>query len=370
MKANQKGAMAQSTAVLIVIVIILAAVAGYGWLRPAPAAETATATVTTGAGVVTQTVTVTAGATTTPVKQLKIFAIFATPIDEPWDNVIHQALKKAQTEFNFVYEWSDKNGYGPDFERELRRVAAKGYDIIFGDAFGNEEAVRRVAKEYPKTYFVFGSGLGPMDPNVAVFDDWIHESAYLAGMAAGKLTKTNTIGIVGGMPVEEVNRIINGFKLGAKAVNPDVKFKVTFINSWYDPPRAKEAALAFVDVGADVLYAERAGVIEAAKDRGVYAVGNMLDQHDIAPGTVITSAMWDMYPLVKYVITSVQGGTFVSIDLREWTMLAKGGAYIAPYREFDNKIPQDVKDKIDTTVEQIKEGLFRVPIDETTPVSD
>jgi len=306
----------------------------------------------------------------TNLTKLRVFAIFATPIEEPWDSVIHQALLRAEKELNIEYEWSDNNGYGAEFERALREAAARGYDIIFGDAFGNEEIVRNVAKDYPQTYFVFGSALGPMDPNLAVFDDWIHEPAYLGGMIAGKMTKTNVLGVVAGYPVEEVNRIVNAFKLGAKKINPEIKVKVAFINSWFDPVKAKEYALAMISEGADILYAERAGVIEAAKEAGVYAIGNMLDQHDEAPGTVITSVVWDMWPLVKYVITSVRSGSFVAMDLREWTMMAKGGAYLAPFREFEEMIPEDLKQEIEDIAERIKMGMFRVPIDETMPTSD
>jgi basic membrane lipoprotein Med (substrate-binding protein (PBP1-ABC) superfamily) len=96
----------------------------------------------------------------------------------------------------------------------------------------------------------------------------------------------------------------------------------------------------------------------------------MLDQHDEAPGTVITSVVWDMWPLVKYVITSVRSGSFVAMDLREWTMMAKGGAYLAPFREFEEMIPEDLKQEIEDITERIKMGMFRVPIDETMPTSD
>lgn len=306
----------------------------------------------------------------TTTRTLRVFAIFATPIEEPWDNVIHQALLKAEKELNIEYEWSDNNGYGAEFERALREAASRGYDIIFGDAFGNEEIVRRVAIDYPKTYFVFGSALGPMEPNVAVFDNWIHEPAYLSGMIAGKMTKTNVLGVVAGYPVEEVNRIVNAFKMGVKKTNPSAKVKVAFINSWFDPVKAKEYALAMIGEGADILYAERAGVIEAAKEKGVYAIGNMLDQYEEGPDTVITSVVWDMWPLVRYVITSVRNGNFVAMDLGEWTMMAKGGARLAPFRNFDDKIPQDVKQEINEITEKIKMGLYRVPIDENMPTSD
>lgn len=140
-------------------------------------------------------------------EKLKVFGAFATPIEEPWDGVIHAALIKAREEGKIDYEYTENIGYSGDMERILREVAEqKKPDIIFGDAFGNEEAVRRVAKDFPQIAFVFGSGLGPSDPNLSVFDNWIHEPAYLCGMLAGGLTKTGTIGVVGGYPVPEVNR--------------------------------------------------------------------------------------------------------------------------------------------------------------------
>jgi len=149
--------------------------------------------------------------------KLKVFGAFATPIEEPWDGVIHAALNKAKDAGTIDYEYNENIGYSGDMERILREVAdQKKPDIIFGDAFGNEEAVRRVAADYPKIAFVFGSGLGPSNPNTSVFDNWIHEPAYLCGMLAGGLTKSGTIGVVGGYPVPEVNRLVNAFIAGAK----------------------------------------------------------------------------------------------------------------------------------------------------------
>ena len=150
---------------------------------------------------------------------LSVFGAYATAIEEPWDGVIHSALQKAQADGRITYEFTDDIGYAGDMERVLREVAEqKKPDIIFGDAFGNEEAVRRVAKDYPAIAFVFGSGGGPAEPNFSVFDNWIHEPAYLSGMLAGGLTKSNVIGVVGGFPVPEVNRIVNAFIAGAMSV--------------------------------------------------------------------------------------------------------------------------------------------------------
>ena len=304
-------------------------------------------------------------------KPLKIFAVFATPIEEPWDNVIHQALLKAQSELGVTYSYSDKNGYGPDFDKALRDVASKGYDIIFGDGFGNEEAVRNVAKDYPGIQFVFGSDGGPTIPNVSVFDDYIHESAYLAGALAGKMTKKNVLGVVAAYSdVPEVARIVNAFILGAKQANPNVKVKVAFLDNWFDPAKAKELALAEIDAGADILFAERDGVIEAAKERNIMAIGNLLDQALQAPETVITSAVWDMYPLVKHVIERVRAGIIEASNLQDYSMMFKGGSYLAPFRNFDSKIPADVKAYIDDLQTKMMSGLFRVPMDESAPKSD
>jgi basic membrane protein A and related proteins len=173
------------------------------------------------------------------------YGAYATPIEEPWDGVIHAALQKAEDDGKIIYEYQDNIGYSGDMERVLREIAeTKKPAAILGDGFGNEEAVRRVAKDFPEIAFAFGSGGGPAEPNFAVFDNWIHEPAYLCGMLAGGMTKTNIIGIVGGYPVPEVNRIVNAFKAGVKEVNPDAVVKITFINSWFDPAAAKEAALA------------------------------------------------------------------------------------------------------------------------------
>src|SRR5262245_1645193 len=137
--------------------------------------------------------------------KLKVAAVFSTPIEEPWDHQIHVALLKAQKELGIDYKWSEHVA-SADFERVLRQYARGGVQLIMGDAFAAEEVSRKVAKQYPKTAFVFGSGAGPADPNFSVFDNWIHEPAYLSGMIAGKMTKSNVIGSVAAMDIPEVDR--------------------------------------------------------------------------------------------------------------------------------------------------------------------
>jgi basic membrane lipoprotein Med (substrate-binding protein (PBP1-ABC) superfamily) len=319
------------------------------------------------------TATATSGASPTAsaaAGKLKVFGAYATQIEEPWDGVIHHALQAQADAGAIDYSYSDDLGYSGDMERELLQVSqgAGAPDVIFGDAFGNEEAVRRVASQFPEIAFVFGSGGGPADPNLSVFDNWIHEPAYLAGMLAGGLTKSDVIGVVGGFPVPEVNRITNAFIAGAQATNPDVQVKVSFINSWFNPDDAKEAALAQADAGADVLYAERFGVIEAAQQKNGLAVGNMSDQKDLAPQNVVTSVVWDMAPTVDYVLNQVRAGSYTAQDLKDFSMFAKGGASLAEINTgITGGVPQELIAQVTAKENDIRSGIFRVDINENTP---
>ncbi len=299
---------------------------------------------------------------------VEVFAAFATAIEEPWDGVIHTALNEAQDEGLISYAFVDDIGYAGDMERILREVAdEQGPDVIFGDAFGNEEAVRRVAADYPDIAFVFGSGLGPVEPNMSVFDNWIHEPAYLSGLIAGTLSESGKIGVVGGYPVPEVNRIVNAFIVGAKEVNPEAEVLVSFINSWFDPAAAKEAALAQIDAGADLLFAERFGVIEAAEENGLYAFGNMSDQNSLAPETVITGPVWDMTPTVRYIIDQVAKGSYTAQDLKDFSMMAKGGSSLADLHGFAETLDPALIELVEGREAEILNGLYRVPINEEAP---
>ena len=304
--------------------------------------------------------------------QIVVFAAYATSVEEPWDGVIHTALLAAQSEGRIQYSWKDAVGYAGDMERILREAAGSDNppQIIFGDAFGNEEAVRAVAAQYPKIAFVFGSGLGPAEPNFSVFDNWVHEPAYLSGLVAGKLTQSGVVGVVAGFPVPEVNRIVNAFIEGAREVNPDVKVKVEFINSWFDPPAAKQVAEAQIAAGADMIFAERFGAHEAAQEKGLLAFGNMSDQNELAPDTIVTGPVWHMEPTVNYIIAQVTAGVYTAQDLKDFSSMAKGGASLAPFHGLENQLPADLKQLIVTRQNEIASGRFRVNIDENLPVSD
>jgi basic membrane protein A len=185
---------------------------------------------------------------------------------------------------------------------------------------------------------------------------------------AGGVTQSNVLGVVGGFPVPEVNRIVNAFIAGARETNEDVEVKVTFLNSWFDPAAAKEAALAQVGAGADVLFAERFGVIEAADENDLIAIGNMSDQQSLAPDNVVTSVTWNMAPTVKYVIDQVLAGSYTAQDLKDFSMVAKGGAALAEINaDVIGGVPDDILSAVEEREAAIKAGTFRVDITESTP---
>jgi basic membrane protein A and related proteins len=300
----------------------------------------------------------------------RVAALYQTAIEEPWDGVIHQACLRAVDEMDIEYEFTEQVA-AADIEKVLREYAERGFELIVGDAFlAGEDASRRVAADYPEITFAFGSEHGPVAPNYSVFDNWIHEPAYLSGIIAGMVTNTNILGVVAAIPIAEVNRLVHGFKAGALSVNPDIEVKIAYIGGWFDPPKAKEAAQAQIEAGADLIFAERFGVFEAARENGILAFGNMSDQNSLAPDTVITGPVWDMYPTIEFLINSVRAGEAISMNLAEYSMMAKGGASLAPFHGFEDRAPAEVVAKVREVEAQIMAGTFTVPVIEEPLVSD
>ncbi|WP_436639819.1 BMP family protein [Microbaculum sp. FT89] len=304
-------------------------------------------------------------ATAQKAKPIKVAAIYTVPVEQQWVSRIHKALNTAQDRGDITYVYSE-NVANTDYERVMREYAEQGMDLVLGEAFAVERAARKVAAEYPETAFLLGSSFGPSQPNFAVFDNFIHEPSYLTGMIAGAATESNIIGMVGGYAIPEVNRLMNAFMEGALAVNPDVKFLVTFINSWYDPPKAKEAAFAMIDKGADILYAERFGVSDAAKERGIKAIGNVIDTAGDYPGTILASALWHMEPTVDRAIDAVVNGTFEPADYGQFSYMGYGGG---SFVVDESLAPADAVKAARETEQEIKDGLFRVNVNDAEPKS-
>ena len=301
-------------------------------------------------------------------QKLKVAAIYTVPVEQQWVSRIHKALSAAKANGEIEYVFSE-NVSNADYERVMRQYAEQGNTLIVGEAFAVEAAARKVAKDYPKTSFLLGSTGKPQEPNFSIFDNYIQEPAYLTGMIAGSMTKSNLIGMVGGYPIPEVNRLMHAFMAGAHETNPKVKFLVTFIGSWFDPPKAKEAAFAMIDKGADVLYAERFGVSDAAKERGKLAIGNVIDTQSKYPDTVVASALWNMEPTINLAIKNVKEGKFKAEDYGKYSTMKYKGSELAPLGTFASKVPADTVKKVKAKEKAIVDGAFTVEIVETEPKS-
>jgi basic membrane lipoprotein Med (substrate-binding protein (PBP1-ABC) superfamily) len=267
-------------------------------------------------------------------------------------------------EIEYVFS---ENVANADYERVMRQYAEQGNTLIVGESFAVEAAARKVAKDYPKVSFLMGSSGKPQEPNFAVFDNYIQEPAYLSGLVAGGMSKSGKIGMVGGFPIPEVNRLMNAFMAGVREVNPKAEFTITFINSWFDPPKAKEAAFAMVDKGADVLYAERFGVSDAAKERKVLAIGNVINTQGQYPDTVVASALWNMEPTIDAALAAVKAGKFKAEDYGLFSTMKFKGSELAPLGSFAGKVPQPVIDKVRARTAEILAGKFTVKVDDTAP---
>ena len=285
---------------------------------------------------------------------IKVASIYTVPIEQQWVSRLHAALRAAEGRREVTYKFSE-NVANNDYERVLRGYAEEGADLIVGEIFGVERAVRRVAPTYPNVAFLMGSSFGPSKPNLAVFDNYIQEPSYLTGMVAGRATRSGTIGMVGGFAIPEVNRLMQAFMDGARSVNPGARFLGSFIGSWYDPPKAKEAAFAMIDRGADVLYAERFGVTDAAKERGLKVVGNVVD-----------SALWHMEPTIDRALKAVRERRWEALDYGQFSHMQYGGASLALDEAL---VPADVVKLVRDKEREITEGLFRVNVNDAEPRS-
>ncbi len=162
---------------------------------------------------------------------------------------------------------------------------------------------------------------------------------------------------------------MNAFMAGAKETNPKVTFTVSFINSWFDPPKAKEASFAMIDKGADVLYAERFGVSDAAKEKGKLAIGNVINTQDKYPDTVVASALWHMEPTIDRALKLVKEGKFTPEDYGIYSTMKHKGSELAPLGTFAAKVPAAVVAKVQAKEKAILAGSYTVKVDDGQPKS-
>ncbi|KAA3506292.1 BMP family ABC transporter substrate-binding protein [Agrobacterium vitis] len=293
-------------------------------------------------------------------QSLKIAMILPGPIsDNDWNAGGYNGLQAASKALGVEVAYSE-NVTDADAERVMRDYASRGYGLIFAHSFSYGDAVLNVAADFPGTTFMAGTAQS-VAPNVGTYDNPDYQGAYLSGMLSAGASKSGIIGWVGGNPAPNMLANFHAWKLGAEAVNPKVKVLITFIGSWFDPPKAKEAAIAQVEQGADVLSAQAVGVIDAAKEKKVLAIGAVSDQNHLGPDAVLTSVLWDLGPLVTDTANAVMNKTWTS---KAWTYgVAKGSIKLADFHGLGNRVPADVQAKVNATFDAIKAGTFEVPHD-------
>ena len=291
---------------------------------------------------------------------LKVAMVLPGPInDNDWNSVGYNGLKEASEELGLEFAYAE-NVADADAERIIRDFAARGYGLVFAHSFSFGDATLKVAKDFPEVIFMAGTAQ-EIAPNMGTYDNPDYQGAYLAGMLAAGVSETGVVGWVDGNPSPNMLANLHAYEAGALEMNPDVEVLYTFIGSWFDPPKAKEAALAQVEQGADVLSAQGVGVIDAANEKGVYALGAMTDQNYMGPENVLTSVTWDLAPLVKGVAESITAGEWES---KNWSFgVVEGSVVLAPFHDLESAIPEEVVQQVNDKFEAIKSGEFVVPHD-------
>ena len=301
---------------------------------------------------------------------VKVAGIYTVPVEQQWVSRIHKAAEAAKAAGLVDYSYTE-NTANTDYPRVMREYAEGGAKLIVGEIFGAEQEAREVVLDYPEVAFLLGSSFMPDEayPNLAVFDNYIQDASYLSGIIAGSMTQSGNVGMVGGFPIPEVNRLMNAFMAGVRETKPDARFQVSFIGSWFDPPKAKETAFAMIDAGADLLYAERFGVSDAAKERGVLSIGNVIDTQGDYPDTVVASALWHFEPTFNKALENVMAGTFKADNYGVYSFMKEGGCSLAPLGTFEGKVPEAAAKLAVEREAAIRDGSFTVAIDDGEPKS-
>jgi len=293
----------------------------------------------------------------------KVAGIHASPVENAWNSRLHEALLEAAADGSIDYVFSEGVS-GNDYARAMREYAEQGMDLIVGEAYAVEREARQVAADYPDVAFLMGSSGEPAGENFGTFGTWNHDGAYLAGMLAGRMTTSNVVGSVGAIPIPEVNLLINAFAAGVKEVNPEAEHLVSFIGTFFDPPKAREAGLAQIDSGADILFGERIGTADAAKERGIPAVGSLIDYTERYPDTVFANAMWYFRPLLDAAVADVLADKPVANSYTAYGLMVDGGSDII-YNE--SVPPADAVETMEARRAEIKAGTFEVPLNMEDP---
>jgi len=308
---------------------------------------------------------------------LTIAALFGYGLDQDWDGTMFEALEAVAADppcglenVEIVYT---EFAWGEDAVRVLREYAESGVDIIL-DNEGVMDNTRSFYADFPETMFVI-SGTSPSEivtgGNLYFIDKRLHEVNYLQGVMAGMMTETSIIGAVGPVQIDVTNSEINAFIEGARSVNPDVQVRVTWIDSWYDPPKANEATTAMIAAGADQIFMRSDG-FEACEEGRISCYGAHANNSYLAPTSLEADALADWTPEVRWFVNEwcavkTAGGEFQSPDEMYYSGYADGGAALS---EFYQEVPQEVSDKISELQAELDAGTLQVVPNYSSPATD
>jgi simple sugar transport system substrate-binding protein len=274
---------------------------------------------------------------------LKVAFVYVGPVgDGGWTFAHDNARKELEKQFGdkIVTTFVEKVPESADAERNFRDLASQGNKVIFGTTFGYMDPMLKVAADNKEIKFEHATGYKTAD-NMRTYDSRTYEGAYMAGVIAGKMTKTNTLGVVASIPIPEVIRNINTFTMGAQSVNPKVKTKVVWINEWFNPPKETEAATALINGGADVLMqnTDSSAVLQTAEKMGKRAFGWDSDMTAYGPKAHLGSA----------VINWATG--------QSWWGVKEGAIDMVNVAA---DVPDDIKKRVDEIKAGLKDGSFAI----------
>lgn len=293
----------------------------------------------------------------TAAEKTKVAFVYVGPVGDGGYTFQHElgrrALQEAlgdKIETSFVENVPE----GPDAERTIERLARDGNKLIFTTSFGFMDATLKVAKKFPNVKFEHATGYKRAD-NLATYSARFYEGRYVIGQIAGKMTKTNTIGYIVSYPIPEVVSGINAFMLGAQSVNPNVKVKIIWVNSWYDPGKEADAAKVLISQGADILtqHTDSSAALQVAQEKGILGFGQSSDMEKYAPKAQITAITDNWGPYYIERTKALLAGTWKSTDT--WSGI-KEGFVVLP--EIKN-VPADVKKMAEETEAKIKAGTLK-----------
>ena len=274
-------------------------------------------------------------------EKVKVGFVYVGPIgDHGWSYQHNEGRLAVEEAFGDKVEttYVESVSEGPDAARVIQQLA-RSHDIIFTTSFGYMNPTLKVAKRFPKVKFEHATGF-KRAANVSTYSARFYEGRMVIGLIAGKVTKTNTIGYIASFPIPEVVRGINAAYLAAKSVNPAIKFKVVWVNTWFDPGKEADAARALIDQGADVLmqHTDSPAAMQIAEEKGIFAFGQASDMIKFGANAQLTSIIDNWAPYYVARVKAVMDGTWSSQDT--WDGIGPGMVEMAT---FSKRIPEDVR---------------------------